>query len=119
MTRTTAIWTLVIGFIALPALVMGILRGRAVVKAFVAICADLREAGIELSQAELREMLSQLHRNPEAIFHADSSAESIHIKKRHVDALAPYLKRLRFGSSIHLAVGFVAVLLLQYLWPQQ
>lgn len=91
---------MVIGLSVVPAMIFGVLRSRAVMKAFFGICNDLKNVGVELPQTELRAMPSQLSRNPEAILDTDNSPGVRRIKERHVKVLAPHLKRLRMGSRI-------------------
>lgn len=85
-------------------------------KAFFGICNDLKDVGIELPQTELRAMLSQLHRSPEAILDEDNSPSVRRIKERHVKVLSPQLKRLRTASRIQLLVSGIAVLLFYCFW---
>ena len=117
MTRDTAFWGLVIGLIVLPNLAIGWLRGRAVGITYRGMCADMTDAGIRLSQADLGLLIGQLNRDPGSVLDTESNPEAKAIKKRHVDLLQAYrrsLRRYRWGL---IALGIVALVLFQCFWP--
>jgi hypothetical protein len=119
MTRDAAFWTMVIGLIVIPGLALGLLRGRAITRAYFRIYADLKKSGVELSQAELKVLMTQLHRNPKAVLDADSVHESRGIKEQHIQALMSYLKPIRYGFGVLVVVAVVALFLFQHLWPNK
>src|SRR5215831_10555960 len=119
MTRDAAFWVMVLGLMVIPGLVLGFLRGRAITRAYFRIYADLKKSGIELSQAELKVLITQLHRNPKAVLDADSVHASRSLKEQHIQALISYLKPIRYGFGILVVVAVVALFLFQHLWPKQ
>lgn len=119
MNRDAAFWTMMVCLAGIPSLILGFLRGRAIVRTYRNIYADLKKAGIELSQADLRALIMQLHRNPRVILSSDSQDVSRSIKERHVQALLSYLKPIRYGFGLIIFAGLFAIFLFQHLWPNQ
>ncbi|MDB6064845.1 MAG: hypothetical protein JWR26_1053 [Pedosphaera sp.] len=118
MNRDAAFW-MIIGVIAIPAIIIGWLRGRATVKTYQAIYRDLKKSGIELSQSELKLLIRQLYRNPKAVLSEDDSPESRIIKEQHVRALMAYSKPLQYYRWILYGIGAIAVVSFAHLWPKK
>jgi len=118
MSRDTAFWTMVIGFIV-PGLTLGLFRGRAIGKTYRGIYADLKKAGIELSRADLELLLGQLNRNPREVLDGDGSSEAHMIKERHVDLLTAYLKSVRRYFYILVGAAVLALISFQHFWPNK
>ena len=117
MTRDAAFWTMVIG-ILIPCLALGWFRGRAIGKAYRAIYADLKKAGIDPSKADLQLLIGQLNRNPKAVLETESSAEARAIKQQHVESLLAFTKVCRRCFYVLVAVGAIAVVSFPHLWPK-
>lgn len=118
MTRDTAFWTMV-GGLLIPVFILGGLRGRAVTRAYRAIHADLRAAGVELSKADLQELIARLNRNPKAVLETESNPERRAIKEQHVRPLLSFTKVYRWCFYVLLAVGVVALSSFSHLWPKR
>jgi hypothetical protein len=119
MDRHVAFWTMLVCVAVIPSLILGFLRGRAIVRAYRNIYADLKKAGIELSQADLQTLYTQLVRNPRAMLSSESQDVSQSIKEQHVKELVSYLKPIRYAFAIIAIAGVVAVVLFQHLWPNR
>jgi hypothetical protein len=118
MTRDVALWTMMTGLM-IPVLVLGFLRGRAIARTYFRICTDLKKSGVELSQADLKVLITQLNRNPKAVLDADNVHESRSIKEQHIQALMSYLKPIRYGFGVSVVAAVVCVFLFQHLWPNK
>jgi len=118
MSRDTSLWTMVI-LLVVSGVALGWVRGRTIARAYLRICADLKKANIELSQAELRNLFTQLQRNPKTLLAADQVDESHGMKVQHVQELVSRLKLFRIGYYTLLVVGVAAVFLFEHLWTRQ
>jgi hypothetical protein len=119
VSRDAAFWTMVVCMVVIPSISLGFLRGRAITRAYLNIYADLKKAGIELSQADLRALIAQLRRNPKAILSTDSQDVSRNIKEQHIQALLSYLKPIRYAFAVLFVIAVVAIVLFQHLWPNR
>src|SRR6266478_3084535 len=108
MNRDTAFWAMVISLL-IPGLTLGWFRGRAIGRAYGAIYADLKKAGIDLSKADLQLLIGQLNRKPKAVLETESSPEARAIKQQHVDSLLAFTKLYRRCFYVLLALGVIAV----------
>ncbi len=80
MNRDTAFWAMVISLL-IPGLTLGWFRGKAIGKAYRAIYADLKKAGIDLSKADLHLLIGQLNRNPKVVLETETNPEAHEIKQ--------------------------------------
>jgi len=110
MTRNTAFWLLVCMFV-IPAGLVGLLQGIAAIKAYRAVCKDLRDSGLVLSEAEYRSLFRQLNRRPQSEFAVHDSAEAQEIIQQHAQPLVERIKFLRLLLWLITILGAVAVVL--------
>ena len=119
MTRDTAFWAIVIGLIVIPGLGFGWLRGRAIGITYRGMCADLQNAGVELSPNDLHLLFQQLTRNPRSVVDSENHPEALAIKKRRVESFIAYTKSIQRYRMVLIGLGIVALISFQYLWPNK
>ena len=103
----------------IPCLTLGWFRGKAIGRAYRAIYADLKKAGIDLSKADLQLLIGLLNRNPRAALDTESSSEARAIKQQHVESLLVFTKLCRRCFYVLVAVGVIAVVSFPHLWPRK
>ena len=105
-----------VGVLVVPSATVGLLRGLAVLKAYKAICVDLRAAGVGLLKGELQLLFRDLNCKPQSALSAHTSPEVRAIGQRHAQPLLARMRSLKRWFWAIVAVGATAVISFPHVW---